>query len=457
MSERGRSATTSRALAKRARRNTTEEMEESMEDMQQNITLLKESVETLTATNNILKHERATHVQQISDLIAVQKIFSESLEDIQNTLGLILKNQQTDSKTLKDTSKNSEQLKEKLQQQTQQQQRAQQSQNDKLQAHLQKQQQENSNAWVQVVRKTNATNVDLKKSTATTATTTTKKAIDNRKKLVSKNDRRILIARKTNSARANTLKIRDTVNEVLTKCKTEKNAAVMSAFYNEKGTILLTTREDCSKNIVLKYKQQIYEALKNVNSAESMNALHRKIETMNTGIALVTSSRWISRAESRLINRFGSIVIAIDDHKRAEQVINAGLWIDGYRVKTEKFLTVRKTDQCGNCQEFGHHVTRCNKETKCGICAAAHNTSRHFCAKCKKTAQECAHYKLVCTNCKGAHRANDVRCEMIVALRKATTVTTNEKTTTTTTEASSSKGKNVDRNVVDMDNDTNMI
>jgi len=332
MSERGRSATTSRALAKRARRNTTEEMEESMEDMQQNITLLKESVETLTATNNILKHERATHVQQISDLIAVQKVFSESLEDIQNTLRLILKNQQTDSKTLKDTSKNSEQLKEKLQQQAQQQQRAQQSQNDKLQAHLQKQQQENSNAWVQVVRKTNATNVDLKKSTATTATTATTKAIDNRKKLVSKNDRRILIARKTNSARANTLKIRDTVNEVLTKCKAGKNAAVVSAFYNEKGTILLTTCEDCSKNVVLKYKQQIYEALKEVdsainepqaqanwakiivhristerydNSAEAMNALHREIETMNTGIALVTSPRWISRAESRLVNRFG--------------------------------------------------------------------------------------------------------------------------------------------------------
>src|SRR5215213_124307 len=351
MSERGRSATTSRALAKRARRNTTEEMEESMEDMQQNITLLKESVETLTATNNILKHERATHVQQISDLIAVQKVFSKSLEDIQNTLRLILKNQQTDSKTLKDTSKNSEQLKEKLQQQAQQQQRAQQSQNDKLQAHLQKQQ-ENSNAWVQVVRKTNTTNVDLKKSTATTATTATTKAIDNRRDLISKNDRRILIARKTNSARANTLTIRDTVNEVLTKCKAEKNATVVSAFYNEKRTILLTTREDCSKNVVLKYKQQIYEALKKVNSAinepqaqanwakiivhristerydnsaESMNALHREIETMNTGIALVTSPRWISRAESRLVNRFGSIVIAIDDHKRAEQIINAGL------------------------------------------------------------------------------------------------------------------------------------
>src|SRR5215213_2849228 len=103
--KRGRSATTSRAPAKRVRRNTLEEMEESMGDMQQNINVLKESVETLTTNNNILKHERTTHVQQISDLIAVQKVFSESLEGIQQTLKLILKNQQTDSKALKDTSK----------------------------------------------------------------------------------------------------------------------------------------------------------------------------------------------------------------------------------------------------------------------------------------------------------------------------------------------------------------
>ena len=108
----------------------------------------------------------------------------------------------------------------------------------------------------------------MKKSAATTATTTaTKKATDNRRELVSNNNRRILIARKTNSVCVNTLTIRDTVNEMLTKCKAGKNAAVVSAFYNEKGTILLTTREDCSKNVVLKYKKQIYEVFKEMNSA----------------------------------------------------------------------------------------------------------------------------------------------------------------------------------------------
>ena len=111
---------------------------------------------------------------------------------------------------------------------------------------------------MQIVRKTNKIDVDLQKSTK--PTTTTLKADEKTKSKTVKIERRILITRSSSTAaRASTLAIRNAVNSALTSNGAPRNAAVIAANYNEKGTIILTTREDCDAKVVLKYKQQIYE------------------------------------------------------------------------------------------------------------------------------------------------------------------------------------------------------
>ena len=110
--------------------------------------------------------------------------------------------------------------------------------------------------------------VDLQKSTKSTATSTSK--ADEKTKSKTNIERRILITRSSSTAaRASTLAIRNAVNSVLTSNGAPRNAAVIAANYNEKGIIILTTREDCDAKVVLKYKQQIYEQLRKIDSVIS--------------------------------------------------------------------------------------------------------------------------------------------------------------------------------------------
>src|SRR5439155_13784503 len=103
------------------------------------------------------------------------------------------------------------------------------------------------------------------KSTSTLMLTLTK--ADEKTKSKTKIERRILVTRSSSTAaRASTLAIRNAVNSALTSNGAPRNVAVIAANYNEKDTIILTTREDCNTKVVLKYKQQIYEQLRKVDS-----------------------------------------------------------------------------------------------------------------------------------------------------------------------------------------------
>src|SRR5438132_6822661 len=249
--------------------------------------------------------------------------------------------------------------------QLQQQQQQKQQQQQQVKQQLQKQ----SNEWVQIVRKTNKTDVDLQRSTKSTSTTSkTDKKTESKTKI----ERRILITRSSSTAaRASPLAIRNAVNSALTSNEASRNAAVIAANYNEKDTIILTTREDCNTKVVLKYKQQIYEQLRKVdsvinkpqvqenwtkiiihyisteqynNTTESINELHHEIENMNPSVKLITSPRWLNSLKRREGKSRSSIVIAISDHELAKKIINRGLWIDGRRTKTERFTEVKSTD-----------------------------------------------------------------------------------------------------------------
>jgi hypothetical protein len=142
---------------------------------------------------------------------------------------------------------------------------------------------------------------------------------------------------------------------------------------------------------------------------------------MNPSVRLVTSPRWLTSSGAREGKSRSSVVIAISDHELAKKIVNRGIWIDGRRTKTEKYIEVKPTDQCSKCYGFGHHAVRCIEKTSCRICAAPHETRQHICTTCKTTAKKYQHIKTMCVNCKQKHQANDVRCEMIQTLRRSKT------------------------------------
>jgi hypothetical protein len=284
------------------------------------------------------------------------------------------------------------------------------------------------------------------KPAAPTAQKATKTA-NNTPPVITKNDRRILIPRNPkNAPRSNTLEVRNTVNKSLARCNAPARVVVTSATYNSVGTLILTTREDCTNGDVLKHKDEIFKDLKKIDSAiqapkkdekwakvivhgvptgavddgaAGMNDLKQEIEQMNPSIKLVTTPRWLTKPEQRKDKGFSSVVIAVQSHKEAEPILKKSLWLFNRQLKTARYLAVKPTDQCGKCQGFGHHAIRCVEAAKCQICAAKHETRLHVCNTCQKRGKPCSHGELKCANCGEKHKANDPTCEVIKQARKA--------------------------------------
>src|SRR5439155_26777917 len=122
------------------------------------------------------------------------------------------------------------------------------------------------------------------------------------------------------AAKTDVINIRNIINRVLREQKA-KNVIVIAVAYNEKGTIVCITCEDCTAAEVLKHKDAIYKELSKVDKAVRtsqvyvewskviihnvsckryeddetlMNALAHEIQNMNSQDELVTAPRWLT-------------------------------------------------------------------------------------------------------------------------------------------------------------------
>ena len=76
---------------------------------------------------------------------------------------------------------------------------------------------------------------------------------------------------------------------------------------------------------------------------------------------------------------------------------------DAVTIALERFPTKRWFGtplRCYNCQQYGHHSSRCANQRRCGKCAADHDDKT-----CNKTRAES-----ICANCQEGHPAWSPQC-----------------------------------------------
>jgi hypothetical protein len=233
--------------------------------------------------------------------------------------------------------------------------------------------------------------------------------------------------------------IRVTANAALVEARAPPNAVIVTASQNDKGNVVLTTRSDCEASTILQFNTQIRQALRNTavnttplhaheawhkimvhgvdlqaypedTTGTGMGLLTEELQRSNAGLTMVAPPRSLTRPESRLNKTTSTVVLAFRSEAEAKMFTTKGVWIDGRHKKTDRFYQCRPTDQCSQCQGFGHHWKRCKADPKCRICAEAHPTTSHTCPKCPTRARECTHITAKCTNCQGSHTSTDPAC-----------------------------------------------
>ena len=308
------------------------------------------------------------------------------------------------------------------------------------------------NTWAEAVKKSRPQQQDKRQRQATDTPTIplpigtqAKRRFPEPKPDITKAQRRIVVLReKQENDTFNPATIRDAINNTLIQEKAPASLKVSSATLNPRGNVIVLTKDDCTSDQVLKYKDQIEKAVKtsdpHVKSIQSsehwtkilvhsvsldifpdnpqgLSKLREEIETYNSKIQLAIQPRYLTRPDRREGKEKSSVVIAIREEPAAEYALRHGVMVMGSQLKTSKYLSARPYDQCTNCQGFGHHWQRCTQKTPtCKLCAGPHASSKHKCKTCEKEGKACHHTLYCCTHCSGIHAATDPKCEYIKAI-----------------------------------------
>jgi hypothetical protein len=103
----------------------------------------------------------------------------------------------------------------------------------------------------------------------------------------------------------------------------------------------------------------------------------------------------------------------VENTQTAQRIVNKGLYLLTSLLKATQYRAARPIDNCGKCQQLGHHQDVCKSPVKYRLCGQQHETKDHQCDSeglgCKK-GKRCQHTTLKCANCKEAHAANDKNC-----------------------------------------------
>ena len=203
-------------------------------------------------------------------------------------------------------------------------------------------------------------------------------------------------------------------------------AAITKSYYNQNTIITTTSQFEAS---VLAENEEIFEKffdfqrsqldskwhkiiihgvpIADFDSEQGMQLLKQEIELFNPGLQLIAPPRWISSNEKRQGKLHSSVTAAFDTEFARNKALRNKLFIAGNIMRTAAFEDIKITDQCGNCQRFGHRKIICKEEFKCQICAQKHYTYDH-----QDLYKSDIGPREKCANCNQPHKANNKKCKI---------------------------------------------
>src|SRR5436190_8567046 len=136
---------------------------------------------------------------------------------------------------------------------------------------------------------------------------------------------------------------------------------------------------------------------------EGLSLLKKEIETFNPDLKLLKKPIWLSSQNKRQANKHASILIAVENAKQAQLVIEKRLCITGNYLITEKCKENIVHKQYQNCLKYGYSIRACFAQLICSICAEMHKIIEHKCNICNTQDQACPYTILKYSNCGENH------------------------------------------------------
>ena len=122
------------------------------------------------------------------------------------------------------------------------------------------------------------------------------------------------------------------------------------------------------------------------------------------------SSRWIVR--NNIDNKTHSSIVIILNSTENVQACKNGLNINGIRIKSDKFNSIKPFMQCQKCIKFGHIKKIYRNKPACFICGQKHEENQQKCHVCETMKKLCMHMISKCVNCNEKHCVTNKNCKV---------------------------------------------
>ncbi|KAL0631086.1 hypothetical protein Q9L58_010060 [Maublancomyces gigas] len=190
----------------------------------------------------------------------------------------------------------------------------------------------------------------------------------------------------------------DNILDTINKKTAAQNRQFLSARHYPSGNIVLQTNPTTSADQGAALAMEIAAAL------DSITIESRSIRA---------NSRWTSFVNKLESHGSGTIIVSFPG--KIENLGISTIALFNRRCRFEKALPSSRNTQCHKCQQYGHRQTHCQKDPKCGVCAAAHaTTSPTGTTPLCTGGAKCNHTPIRCANCQlgpaGNHKAKDRSC-----------------------------------------------
>ncbi len=245
-------------------------------------------------------------------------------------------------------------------------------------------------------------------------------------------ERRLIVNLKNENWTLKTMKMRDSMNNVLKKAKIDLRVITIVKTLKRNNITLIILKKYIAD--ILLAQRVIWEHVFDVKSIKKdekwhkivihslkikifnmkieMKYLRMKLEKYNFELKLIINSIWLSKDENKARKNHTSMILTFKIEAEVQRHLKKRLLTARSTYWTVEYQDYQSNDQCQKCQTFKHLQNKCNRSSRCLYCKRNHQIWKHKCqlSTCKDE-QSCNHMISRCCNCQNAHFANSAMCE----------------------------------------------